>query len=115
MKLILDSPEFWSSKGAKVKSPFEYAISAVRAAGATIEDPVPLARELHKMGEGLYLAQPPTGYADDAETWTSSGATLARLDFAPALANDKMPGVRVRAGDAEALTRTLGGKEFMRQ
>jgi uncharacterized protein (DUF1800 family) len=50
VQAVIDSPEFWSSKGAKVKSPFEYAISAVRAAGATIEDPLPLARELHKMG-----------------------------------------------------------------
>jgi hypothetical protein len=41
--------------------------------------------------------------------------TLARLDFALALANGKMPGVRTRAGEADALARTLGGKEFMRQ
>ena len=91
------------------------AATGVSATGATIEDPLPLARELHKMGEGLYLAQPPTGYPDDAETWSSDGVTLARLDFALALANGKMPGLRVRAGDADALARTLGGKEFMRQ
>ena len=81
MKAVIDSPEFWSSRGAKVKSPFEYAVSAIRAAGGTIDDPLPLARELRKMGEGLYLAQPPTGYPDDAESWSGSGATLARLDF----------------------------------
>ena len=115
VKAVIDSPEFWSSRGAKVKSPFEYAVSAIRAAGATIEDPLPLARELRKMGEGLYLAQPPTGYPDDAESWLTSGATLARLDFVLALVNGKMPGVRVRASDADALARTLGGKEFQRQ
>jgi uncharacterized protein (DUF1800 family) len=115
VKAVLDSPEFWSSRGAKVKSPFEYAVSAIRAAGGTIDDPLPLARELRKMGEGLYLAQPPTGYPDDAESWSGSGATLARLDFVLALVHNKMPGVRVRAGDADALARTLGGKEFTRQ
>jgi uncharacterized protein (DUF1800 family) len=119
VKAVLDSPEFWISRGAKVKSPFEYAVSAIRALGATIDDPLPLARELRKMGEGLYLAQPPTGYPDDAESWSTSGATLARLDFVLALVHNKMPGVRVRPGhadaDADALARTLGGKEFMRQ
>ena len=115
VKAVLDSPEFWSSRGAKVKSPFEYAVSAIRAAGGKIDDPLPLARELRKMGEGLYLAQPPTGYPDDAESWSGSGATLARLDFVLALVHNKMPGVRVRASDADALARTLGGKEFMRQ
>ncbi|MGZ8780541.1 MAG: DUF1800 domain-containing protein [Thermoanaerobaculia bacterium] len=115
VKAVVDSPEFWRSRGAKVKSPFEYAVSAIRASGATIDDPLPLARELRRMGEGLYLAQPPTGYPDDAESWSTSGATLARLDFVLALVHNRMPGVRVRAGDADALARTLGGKEFMRQ
>lgn len=119
VKAVIDSPEFRGSRGAKMKSPFEYAVSAIRAAGATIDDPLPLARELRRMGEGLYLAQPPTGYSDDAESWSSSGATLARLDFVLALVSNKMPGVRVRSGqtnaDADALARTLGGKEFMRQ
>ena len=115
VEAIVTSPEFWSSRGAKVKTPFEYAISAIRASNATIDDPLPLARELRKMGEGLYLARPPTGYPDDAESWSGSGATLARLDFVLALVHDKMPGVRVRASDADALARTLGGKEFLRQ
>ena len=119
VKTILDSPEFWSSRGAKVKSPFEYAVSAIRASGATIHDPLPLASELRKMGEGLYLAQPPTGYPDDAESWLTSGATLARLDFVLALVHNKVPGVQVHPvqsdADTDALARTLGGKEFMRQ
>ena len=115
VKAVLGSPEFWSSRGAKMKSPFEYAVSAVRAAGATIEDPLPLARELRKMGEGLYLSQPPTGYPDEAEAWSGTGATLARVDFALALASNKMPGVRVTTADAESLARRLGNPEFQRQ
>ncbi|HVG24445.1 MAG TPA: DUF1800 domain-containing protein [Thermoanaerobaculia bacterium] len=115
VKAVIDSPEFWSSRGAKLKSPFEYAVSAVRAAGARIDDPLPLARELRKMGEGLYLAQPPTGYSDQAEAWSGTGATLARVDFAVALANNKLPGVRVQTSDAEALAKHLGAPEFQKQ
>jgi uncharacterized protein (DUF1800 family) len=115
VKAVLSSPEFWQARKTKIKRPFEYAVSAIRASGATIENPLPLARELRKMGEGLYLAQPPTGYSDEAEAWSGSGATLARLDFAVALAGNKMPGVRVHAADADALARRLGGKEFLQQ
>lgn len=115
VKAVIDSPEFWQARKTKIKRPFEYAVSAIRASGATIDNPMPLARELRKMGEGLYLAQPPTGYADDAEAWSGSGATLSRLDFALALANDKMPGIHVRTADADALARTLGAREFLQQ
>jgi len=117
VKAVIASPEFWDQKNyrAKMKSPFEYTISAVRAAGATIEDPLPIARELRKIGEPLYLAQPPTGYSDKSETWSSDGALVARLNFVAALAANKMPGVRVSALDSESLTRTLGAPEFQRQ
>jgi uncharacterized protein (DUF1800 family) len=115
VKAVIDSPEFWRARGTKVKSPFEYAVSAIRAAGATIDNPLPLARELRRMGEGLYLSQPPTGYPDAAEAWNGTGATLARVAFAVALANNKMPGVRVRTSDADALARRLGAPEFQKQ
>ncbi|HKO57530.1 MAG TPA: DUF1800 domain-containing protein [Thermoanaerobaculia bacterium] len=97
VRAVVGSREFWSPEAyrAKFKSPFEYAISAVRAVGATVDDPLPLARELQKIGEPLYLAQPPTGYSDRSDAWTNSGALMARLNFAVALASNKMPGVRV--------------------
>jgi len=117
VKAVIDSREFWDEKNyrAKVKSPFEYTISAIRAAGATIEDPLPLARELRKIGEPLYLAQPPTGYSDKSQTWGSDGALVARLNFVAALAANKMPGVRVTTADSDSLARTLGAPEFQKQ
>jgi uncharacterized protein (DUF1800 family) len=117
VKAVLEDPELWNPRNlrAKTKSPFEYAISAIRAAGATIDDPLPLARELKNIGEPLYFAQPPTGYSDNAETWSNSGALVARLNFATALAANKMPGLRVTTNDPQALARQLGGPEFQRQ
>jgi uncharacterized protein (DUF1800 family) len=96
VKAVIDSPEFWDPKyyQAKVKSPFEYAISAVRAIDGQVTDATPIARELQKIGEPLYGAQPPTGYSDKADVWVNTGALLNRLNFALALAANKMPGVR---------------------
>jgi len=97
VRAVIDSKEFWDPQAyrAKVKSPFEYALSAVRAVGGTVDNPLPLARELQKMGEPLYGAQPPTGYSDKADAWMNTGALMNRLNFALALASNKMPGVRV--------------------
>ena len=78
-----------------MKSPFEYTVSAIRAVGARVDDPLPIARELQKEGEPLYGAQPPTGYSDKAEAWVNAGALINRLNFALALAANKMPGVSV--------------------
>ncbi|HVR38869.1 MAG TPA: DUF1800 domain-containing protein [Thermoanaerobaculia bacterium] len=114
VKAVVTSREFSDPAmiRAKVKSPFEYAISAVRAAGAKIEDPLPLARELQKIGEPLYFAQPPTGYSDRSDAWTNSGALMNRLNFVLALAEGKMPGVRV---SAKIDPMVLGSPEFQKQ
>jgi uncharacterized protein (DUF1800 family) len=95
VKAVIESPEFWDPKSyrAKVKSPFEYAISAVRAVNAQISDPMPIARALQQIGEPLYGAQPPTGYSDKADVWINTGALMNRLNFALALAANKLPGV----------------------
>src|SRR4051794_28507861 len=95
VRAVISSPEFWNLKSyrAKVKSPFEYAISAVRAVNAQITDPMPIARALQQIGEPLYGAQPPTGYSDKADVWINTGALMNRLNFALALASNKLPGV----------------------
>jgi len=124
VKAVIDSPEFWNpaSYRTKVKAPFEYAISAVRAVNAQITDPMPIARALQQIGEPLYGAQPPTGYSDKADVWINTGALMNRLNFALALAANKLPGVHgdvvglIPAGQAadashsvEALARALTG------
>ena len=117
VRAVVTSPEFRDPRyfQAKMKTPFEYAISAVRAAGATVDNAIPIARELRKIGEPLYLAKPPTGYSDTADAWQGDGGLVARLDFAAALAANKMPGTRVTTRDADALARRLATPEFQKQ
>jgi uncharacterized protein (DUF1800 family) len=119
VKAVITSPEFNDPQyaGAKMKSPFEYAVSAVRAVGGRIENPLPLAQRLKQMGQPLYFAQPPTGYGDDAATWTNSGALVERINFAVALTGNKMPGLRVTltADAAAKAALTLGSPEFQKQ
>ena len=97
LRAIFESPEFWSRKElkAKVRSPLELVAAAVRGLEATVSDPGALARAVARIGEPLYGAQPPTGYPDLAQTWLSSGALLARIDFGLQLANGQVEGVTV--------------------
>jgi uncharacterized protein (DUF1800 family) len=97
VRTILTSPEFTSADAmrAKVKTPFEFVASALRATGATIEDGTVLVRNLQGLGMPLYMAQPPTGYIDRADVWVNTGALLNRMNFAVALVNNRLRGVRV--------------------
>ncbi len=97
LSTLFHSPEFWAegTYRAKVKTPLEFVVSAVRATGADVEDAMPLARQLNNMGMPLYGAQPPTGYSMKADAWVSSSALLNRMNFALALTAGKVRGVKV--------------------
>ena len=55
MATMLDSKEFFSEGAfrAKVKSPFEMVVSAVRATGAQVDFAIPLANQIAQLGEPL--------------------------------------------------------------
>ena len=97
LKTMIYSPEFWSKDAyrAKVKTPLELVASTARALGADVPVSLPLAQWVGRMGEPLFLCQPPTGYSDKSETWVNTGALLNRLNFALTFAGDKMAGTSV--------------------
>jgi len=97
MKTMLASPEFWAPEAyrAKVKTPLEFVVSALRASAADVTDAMPAVRHLQNMGMPLYGMQPPTGYSTKADAWVNSSALLDRMNFALALAAGKLKGVAV--------------------
>ncbi|MGB6191263.1 MAG: DUF1800 domain-containing protein, partial [Terracidiphilus sp.] len=95
LRTLYHSPEFWSVDvyHAKVKTPLEYVVSAVRASDAEIGSLRPLANALRSMGMPLYGCVPPTGYSWEASAWVSTGALVDRMNFALALAANKLPDI----------------------
>jgi uncharacterized protein (DUF1800 family) len=84
-RLIITSPEFFAADayGAKMKTPFEFVISAVRASAAVISNAQPIIQQLQQsLGMPLYGCQPPTGYSNTADAWLNTGALLNRMNFA---------------------------------
>ncbi|HJU45941.1 MAG TPA: DUF1800 domain-containing protein [Chitinophagaceae bacterium] len=115
---MVSSPEFWSREalGGKTKSPFELAISAVRSLDASINQPYQLYDRISKMGQNIYHYQAPTGFPDNALFWINSGSLLERMNFGLALAENKIPGIRIsRSEDAKAVSAKLGSPEFQKR
>ncbi|HEX4748243.1 MAG TPA: DUF1800 domain-containing protein [Bryobacteraceae bacterium] len=96
-RMMIESPEFWSEGAyrAKVKTPFEMVVSAVRATNGDVTSAFLLGQELNKLGEPLYRKIEPTGYSNANAEWISSAALLDRMNFALALAHNRVPGIKV--------------------
>jgi hypothetical protein len=107
LRAVFTSPEFNSPESyrAKIKTPFELAISSIRTLGGETNGGPGIHQWIARMGEPLYMYQAPTGYPDMAENWVNTGALLERLNFGLALASNRIPGTRVDlarfAGKAE--------------
>jgi uncharacterized protein (DUF1800 family) len=97
LRAIFIAPEFNSREAyrAKIKSPFELAVSAIRALGADAADTQQVAQFISRMGQPLYRYQPPTGFPDRAEQWVNTGSLLERLNFGLALSTNKLRGTTV--------------------
>jgi uncharacterized protein (DUF1800 family) len=85
---------------AKVKTPFELVVSALRATNATVVNPRGIAQTLRTFGHLPYFQTAPTGYPSASEAWTNSSAMLARMNFGLALAAERIPGVRTNSSGA---------------
>jgi uncharacterized protein (DUF1800 family) len=96
LRTMFQSPEFWakSVQRAKVKTPEEFVVSAVRASGATVNNAQGLVQALDKLGMPLYGMPTPNGYSWMSEPWVSTGALVSRMNFALVMAGDKLPGTR---------------------
>jgi len=114
LRAMLKSPEFWSPEAyrAKVKTPLEFVVSAVRASGAEVEDARALVGTLNNMGMMPYGMMPPTGYSMKADVWVNSSALLARMNFALGLAAGKIRGVKVDSTGLAARTAANGRSEI---
>ncbi|HKQ99613.1 MAG TPA: DUF1800 domain-containing protein, partial [Pyrinomonadaceae bacterium] len=97
LRALITSPEFNSAESyrAKIKTPFELAVSSIRALGGETNGGPGVHQWIARMGEPLYMYQAPTGYPDMAENWVNTGALLERLNFGLALASNRIPGTRV--------------------
>src|SRR6516225_3725844 len=90
LKSLFASREFWDSYGQKYKTPYQFVVSAVRAAGIPIGSVSPLLRAMDQFGMPLYGCLTPDGYKNTEDAWLSPDATTRRISFATALARSSL-------------------------
>jgi len=141
VEAIVASPEFFSlaSYRSKIKSPLEFAVSSLRATDGQFIQPISpvfgklasmkegsvalsydddanatrksVNRSIRDMGEPLFGCSPPSGYSEVSKKWVSPAALIDRLNFALALTQQNVIGVKTQtpkpAGDADAVVNQL--------
>jgi uncharacterized protein (DUF1800 family) len=113
MRTMLTSDEFWAADNfrAKLKSPLEMVVSAVRAVNGDVDNAQQMTNLMNTLGEPLYRKQEPTGYTNRGGDWLNSASLLARMNFANSLAQGKVAGVKVDltqfAGDSEQIEHNI--------
>ncbi len=93
LRALFSSKEFYAPENyrAKIKTPFELMASSLRALDVKFTGTRSLIGLLNRMGEPLYGYQAPTGYPDTSTDWVNTGALLERMNFAVALASNRLP------------------------
>jgi uncharacterized protein (DUF1800 family) len=106
LRTMFISPEFWSREAyrAKVKTPEEFVLSAVRATGGEVQRPAIVLNAMNQLGMPFFGCQTPNGYSWTAAAWVNSGDLLTRINIALALAGHKLG----TATDLDALMKIKG-------
>jgi uncharacterized protein (DUF1800 family) len=92
LRTLFTSPEFWSREAyrAKVKTPEEFVVSAVRATGGEVQRPAIVLNAMGQLGMPFFGCQTPNGYSWKADAWVNSGDLLSRINIALALSSNKL-------------------------
>lgn len=138
---LFTSAEFWDPAyvGRQFKTPYQYVLSALRAAGIDAIDARAVYGQLAQMGMPVYGCPTPDGFATSESVWLNADAMGRRITFAALLGSGRLPGshpadaqrVRIAIGpalgprtaavasdatnDAARATLLLGSPEFMRR
>jgi len=108
---MVNSPEFFTSATyrMKLKTPQEFVVSAVRAAGAQVQSTAGMQAAIADLGMPVYGMLTPNGYSMKAEAWNSTSQLVNRMNFAMALATNRVAGLKTApasllGADAKGLT-----------
>lgn len=117
LRMILRSEEFMNSRGTLLKRPLRFIVAALRALGADTHVHASelrhgtgqLTEYLARMGQGLYQYPTPDGYPDHEAPWM--GTLMWRWNFAMAVIDGRLGGVRVPLEDLGKALGTAGSRD----
>lgn len=106
-RALIDSPEAWSPRAAKFKSPWEWTVSAMRGLGWQDLGTFQAAPLLTQLGEPVWRPGSPAGYDDIAASWAAPDALVRRVEAAQRFAAHASPDLDPRALGQQLFAGTL--------
>jgi uncharacterized protein (DUF1800 family) len=105
---LFETPEFWASRGGKIKRPFHFVVSTLRATAARTNAGPALQKHLLRLGHAPFQFPTPDGYPEEAQPWMAT--LLWRWKFALDFSNRSIEGTSF---PAEKLVRSAGGEPVL--
>lgn len=96
-RALVESPEAWSGAAPKFKTPWEWAVSSLRALGRREVRGLQMVGVMNQLGQPVWRPGSPAGYDDVAATWAAPDALLRRVELAQRLASGFGEAVDARA------------------
>lgn len=107
-RVLIDSDEAWAPQPAKFKTPWEWAVSSLRALGRTELRGVQAAQLLNQLAQPVWRPGSPAGFDDAAASWAAPDALVRRVELAQRLAGQVSDRVDARALAHKVLMGSLG-------
>lgn len=95
VRVILLAPEFLTTWGEKIKTPFEATVGMLRALNADFNPSNEFYWNYDDQNQPLFERRPPDGYPDRREGWTNSTTLLSRWQMAVSLTENWIDGAAV--------------------
>ena len=110
LSTLFHSSAFQDADDTKFKTPYQYAISAVRSTGIEVQNFRPVNTFLRQLGMPLYGCLTPDGYKNTEDVWLNPDALTRRISFATLLARGRLPLTPppTTPVDSNQLSNTLG-------
>jgi uncharacterized protein (DUF1800 family) len=107
-RVLIESPEAWNAPPTKFKTPWEWAVSALRALGRTEVAGMQMAGLMNQLGQPVWRPGSPAGFDDIAASWAAPDALLRRVELAQRLAAQAGGNLDARSLAPQLLPGALG-------
>jgi len=81
-RALVEAPEGWDAPPRKFKTPWEWAVSAMRGVGVRDAGVIQAAPMMQQLGQPIWRPGSPAGYDDVAASWAAPDALVRRVEFA---------------------------------
>jgi len=108
-RALVESPQAWAADTVKFKTPWEWAVSALRGLGRRDISGTQMAALMTHLGQPVWRPGSPAGYDDMAASWAASDALVRRVELAQRFASQAGDRVDARVLGAKLLPGALSG------